>query len=143
MSEMIEIPHSYELISFEVHRTEIKLKFGDVVVDMHDQIEIISPDGTVDMIDEVWTHKGDLNALWPLIGRRMDKVVMDEESFRIIFEDGTIIRRKFELRNEVVNVWGPGPNEFTRYPDDLGDSGVTPEMKQAILNAIFRRPPED
>ena len=143
MSDTIEIPHSHEFISFEVHLQVIKFRFGTVAVDMHSLIEVVSPEGTVGMIDDVWYRQGDLNALWPLIGRRMEKIAMDEESFRIIFEDGTIIRRRFEPHNEVVNFWGPGLDEFTSYPNVLDDSPVTPEMKQAILNAIFRKPPED
>ena len=145
MYETIEIPHSHELVSFEVELQDIRLNFGTITVEIASALEISEPGGKdfAEAVESVWYRKGNLNALWPLIGKRMEKIVMDEDYFRIAFEDGTIIRRKFEPRPEVVNFWGPGPDNFTSYPNVLDDSPVTPEMKQAILNAVIRKLPED
>jgi hypothetical protein len=130
----IEIQHSYDLISFEVHLQEIQLRFGAVTIAFSDAVEIIHPDGRSDRIDDVWERKGNLQAIWDLIGSRMRKITMDEESFRLIFSDGTTLKRKYERANELIKVWGPEPNYFTSYPDCLGPgpSGQTKTLFEAI-----------
>jgi hypothetical protein len=63
---------------------------------------------------------------------------MDEDSFRLIFEDGTMIRKKYEARIEVVTVFGPGPNEFTRYPQDIDPIDISAEEKQRLVGLMLQ-----
>lgn len=131
---MIEIPHVHELVSFVVELQYIVFCFGPIVVRMSDEIEIIAADGSIQRVESVWNRTGDLNALWPLIGKRLAKLEADEDAFRLIFEDGTMIRRRYEARNELVTFTGPDSDDFTRYPDDL--EPPTPEQLAAAKEAV-------
>jgi hypothetical protein len=135
MSDKIEFEHHHELVAFEVRLQHILLQFGPVAVGMS-QIEIISPDGSVELIESVWHRSGNLNALWPLIGKRMERWIMDDDSFRLIFEDGTVLRRKYELANSLVEVWGPDRDNFTPYPQALVEP--SPEARE-MMEALKRK----
>jgi hypothetical protein len=139
MQHKIEIDHDYELISFHVYLQEIKLRFRTMAVDMIDKIEIIRPDSQTDVIESVWDRKGNLSALWPLIGKHMKKLIMDHESCRILFEDGTIVRRKYEPGIELVNVWGPGKDEFTSYPNHIEPGRGSVDFEE-VKRFIIRDP---
>jgi hypothetical protein len=115
MLRKIEVDHDHEFISFEVWGHEIKLRFGSLAIALFDAIEVIS-NGQIKVIEDVWNRKGDLNALWPLLGKHMTKLIMDEESCRILFDDGSIVRRKYEPNQHLAEVWGPGGDEFSDYP---------------------------
>jgi len=134
----IEFEHHHELLSFDVRLQNIQFVFGgSLYVEMHNDIEIISSGASVGIIEDVWERKGDLNILWPLIGKTLERLVMDKDSFRLIFEDGTMIRKKYEARIEVVTFLGPGPNEFTRYPQDLDPMDLTIEEHKRIVASLF------
>ncbi len=136
MSGKIELIHHHELISFGVALQDIQLKFGPLVIEMHSEIEIVSPNGSCVLIKDVWNREGDLNALWPLIGKQLERLIADEDSFRLIFDDGTMIRRKYELANELVNFWGPEPDAFTSYPNHLTQPAGLHYGKDEILNML-------
>lgn len=119
MSKSMEIVRNTELLRIYAQRQRVRLDFGEVAVDLLAYVEIISPDGKIDAIPDVWECQGNLNALWPLIGRRMTKIVMDDDSFRLTFEDGTLIRCKNRKDYDFVKVWGPDPKLETEYPTVL------------------------
>jgi hypothetical protein len=93
LNHKIEIDHDYEFISLEVWSQAIILRFGKVAVEMIDKIEIVRPDAETEVIESVWDRQGNLNALWPLIGKHTKKLILDHESCRILFEDGAIVAR--------------------------------------------------
>jgi hypothetical protein len=107
MSKSVEVVRSGKLLQVEASRQEVRLDFGKVVVGLLAYVEIIAPDGGSNTIEDVWECKGNLNALWLLIGRHMTKIVMDEDSFRLTFEDGTLIRCKNRKDFDFVKVWEP------------------------------------
>lgn len=117
MAKSAEIRHNKELLHVEALRQHVRLDFGELAVDLLAHIEIIAPDGRVDGIDNVWEFQGNLNALWPLIGQRMTNIVMDEDSFRLTFENGTLIRAKNRKAYDFVVVWEP--ESRTGYPTVL------------------------
>jgi hypothetical protein len=114
MPKSIEIVHAKGLLRIKAQRQRVKLDFGEVAVDLLAYIEIVSADGRIDTIDDVWKCEGNLNALWPLVGQRMVKIVMDGDSFRLTFEDGTLIRGRNRKAFDFVKVWEPGRE--TGYP---------------------------
>jgi hypothetical protein len=140
----IIVDHDHELMSFEVRHELIQFRFGSLFADFSSAIEIIQPgpEPRIDVIESVWDSKGDLNTLWPLIGKRMTKLIMDSDSCRILFEDGTIVRRKYELATELVVVWGPGGDEITPYPSsiDCPGPGEKRYTGEEMLQIIFRDP---
>ena len=83
MAKSVEFVRNGKLLYLEANRQAVRLDFGEVVVKMLAYVEIVAPDGHTDAIPDVWEFEGDLNALWPLIGQRMTKIVMDEDSFRL------------------------------------------------------------
>jgi hypothetical protein len=87
------------------------------------------------VIEDVWDRKGDLNVLWPLLGKHMTKLIMDDESCCILFDDGTIVRRKFEPNQYLAEIWGPGDNEYSDYPANLDTSApkYTADEIQSLL----------
>jgi hypothetical protein len=119
MAKSIEIVRNEKLLYVEANRQAVWLNFGAVVVDMLAYVEIIAPDGHTDAIPRVWDFQGNLNALWPLIGRRMAKIVMDEDSFRLSFEDGTLIRCKNRKAYDFVGVGVKDEKWEASYPTVL------------------------
>jgi hypothetical protein len=119
MSKSMEIVRSKELLRVCAQRQRVRLDFGEVAVDFLAYVEIIAAGGKIDTIPDVWECQGNLNALWPLIGRRMMKIVMDEDSFRLTFEDGTLIRCKNRKDYDFVKIWRPDPKWETAYPTVL------------------------
>lgn len=117
MTKSIEIVYDKELVRLTANRQQVRLDFGEVAVDLIAYVEIIWPTGRIDAIPDVWECKGDLNALWRLVGRRMTKIVMDEDSFRLAFDDGTLIRCQYRKDFDFVTVWEPGYR--TEYPTVL------------------------
>lgn len=134
MPDRIEVDHDYELISFEVHLQTIKFRFGPLAIELFDHIEMISSgqDHPVVVLESVWDRKGDLNAFWPLIGKRMTKLIMDMESCRILFADGTILRRKYE-RAPLADIWGPEPDNFSSYPENIMDRTAMTDDERKLL----------
>jgi hypothetical protein len=49
----------------------------------------------------------------------MTSFVMDEDSFRLSFEDGAMIRCKYKKAYDFVTVWGPDPGCEAGYPSAL------------------------
>jgi len=124
MARSIEIVRDGKLLQVEANRQEVRLEFGDVVVGLLAYVEIVPPNGRSDRIDDAWECKGNLNALWPLIGQRMMKIVMDEDSFRLTFEDGTLIRCKNRKAHDFVMIgvrdekWEPSYPTILHYVPD-------------------------
>ncbi len=119
MSKSLDIVRNEKLHFIEASRQAVWLDFSPVVVKLLAYVEIIAPDGGVVTIDDVWECKGNLNALWPLIGRRMTKIVMDEDSFRLTFEDGTLIRCKNRKAFDFAGVGEKDEGFETPYPSIL------------------------
>jgi hypothetical protein len=119
MSKSLEISRNGKLLRIEACRQDVRLEFAEVVVCLLAYVEIIAPDGQIDAIPHVWECQGNLNALWPLIGRRMTKIVMDENSFRLTFEDGTLIRCKNRKAYDFVGVGVKDEKWETSYPTVL------------------------
>ena len=59
---------------------------------------------------------------------------MDEDSFRLTFEDGAMIRCKNMKSYDFVKVWGPDPRCETGYPTALGtpDPKIMEAMRQMM-----------
>ena len=119
MSKSMEIVRNGKLLQVEANRQEVRLEFGDIVVCMWAYVEILAPDGEANAIEDVWEFQGNLNALWPLIGLRMTKIVMDEDSFRLRFEDGTLIRCKNRKAYDFVGVGVKDEKWEASYPTVL------------------------
>ncbi len=119
MSKSREIIRNEKLLWFWAARQKVKLNFGEVSVVFLAYVEIIAPDGRIDTIDDVWECQGNLNALWPLIGQRMTKIVMDEDSFRLTFENGALIRCKNRKAYDFVGVGATDEKWETGYPSEL------------------------
>jgi hypothetical protein len=99
MSEDIIFDYDFELVSIQLNIAEIRLEFGalpkSLAVDFNISFEVTGPH-TNDSVETIvpWDRLGDLRTIWPLIGVRMDKLIMDGESCRLIFSNGTILRSK-------------------------------------------------
>ncbi|MGH6822560.1 MAG: hypothetical protein ACRECP_03595 [Methylocella sp.] len=119
MSKAIIQDYRHELTCFSVDIGQVRLDFGAVAVDIFGNAEIIEPDGAIDRIDKIWEYQGHLQAIWRLLGRSMTGFVMDEDSFRLTFEDGAMIRCKYKKAYDFVKVWGPNPFCETGYPTAL------------------------
>ncbi len=119
MAKSLEIVRDGELLRFQANRQKARLDFSVVVVDLLAYVEIIAPDGSIETIDDVWECKGNLNALWPLIGQRMTKIVMDEDSFRLTVENGTLIRCKNRKAYDFVGIGLKDEKRETSYPSVL------------------------
>jgi hypothetical protein len=119
MAKSVEFVRNEKLLYLEVNRQAVWLNFGAVVVKMLAYVEIVAPNGRTDTIPDVWEFEGDLNALWPLIGQRMARIVMDEDSFRLTFEDGTLIRCKNRMAYDFVGVGEKDLKRETSYPTVL------------------------
>lgn len=123
MSDSVEIIHNEVLTSFDLDPSRILLDFGAIGVDLIAHIEIIAPNGQIDKIESAFDREGDLGILWRLVGQKMMKVVMDVVSFRLTFEDGTLIQAKHRKSYDFVTVyWSDGAE--TGYPTVLHDLGL-------------------
>ncbi|MGH6837661.1 MAG: hypothetical protein ACREDT_02435 [Methylocella sp.] len=134
MSEAIIHDYFHELTRFTVDTVRILLDFGAVKVDFSNNAEIIEPTSMIDRIDNVWEHQGHLQAIWRLLGRNMTGFVMDDDSFRLAFKDGAMIRCTNKKSYDFVTVWGPDPRCETGYPTALGtpDPKIMEGMRQMI-----------
>ena len=132
MSETISRNYPHKLAWFEVETGQVRLKFGAVVVDIYGDTEIIETDGAINKIDDVWEHQGHLQPVWRLLGRSMTGFVMDEDSFRLNFEDGAMIRAKNKKAYDFVKVWGPDFGCETGYPTAIYLHMVDPEVMEAM-----------
>jgi hypothetical protein len=134
MSEAIIQDFRHELTWFSVETDQIMLYFGAVKVAISSNAEIIEPGGAINRIDSVWEHRGHLQAIWRLLGRSMTGFVMDDDSFRLPFEDGALIRAKNKKAYDFVTVWGPDPRCETGYPTALGtpDPKIMEAMRQMM-----------
>ncbi|MGH6857403.1 MAG: hypothetical protein ACRECP_07140 [Methylocella sp.] len=119
MAEIVAFEYRHELTRFTVDTVRILLDFGVVKADISKNVEILETDGAIDRIDSVWEHQGHLQAIWRLLGRSMTGFVMDEDSFRLTFEDGAMIRCKYEKSYDFVTVSGPDPTCEAGYPSAL------------------------
>ena len=119
MPKSVEIIRNAELLWIEAGRQDVRLEFGEVVVSLLAYVEIVTPDGLIDTIPHVWECQCNLNALWPLIGQHMTKIVMDEDSFRLTFEDGTLIRCKNRKAYDFVGIGERDKKRETSYPTVL------------------------
>jgi hypothetical protein len=119
MSEIVAFDYRNPLTRFSVDTGRILLDFNAVKVAICGDAEIIETNGAIDKIDDVWEHQGHLQAIWRLLGRNMTSFVMDEDSFRLSFEDGAMIRCKYKKAYDFVTVWGPDPSCEAGYPSAL------------------------
>jgi hypothetical protein len=135
MSENIARDYRHELTQFRVETYRILLYFNDVKVDFSSNTEIIESDGSIQRIDSVWEHQGHLQAVWRLLGRSMSGFAMDDDSFRLTFEDGAMIRCKNKKAYDFVKVWESDLGYETGYPSALGtpDPVAAEAMREMIL----------
>jgi len=138
MSEMITWDYRHELKTFNGEFDQIRLDFGAVAVDLYGNAEIIETDGSIVKIDDAVKRQGHLSAIWQLLGRTMTGIIMDEDSFRLTFEDGALIRCKNrkEKKYDFVKVWGPDPYCETEYPSALVYPEPDPEVMEAMRAMI-------
>ncbi|MGO9721169.1 MAG: hypothetical protein ACLPOA_11405, partial [Methylocella sp.] len=132
MSEAITENYRHVLIRFSVDTGRIVLDFNAVKVAIYGDTEIIETDGAINKIDDVWEHQGHLQAVWRLLGRSMTGFVMDEDSFRLNFEDDAMIRAKNKKAYDFVTVYGPDPRCETGYPTAIYLHMVDPEVMEAM-----------
>jgi hypothetical protein len=134
MYEPIIQDYRHELTRFSVYTDQIRLDFGAVKVDIYGDTDIIETDGTIEKIDDVWYHQGHLRAIWRLLGRSMTGFVMDEDSFRLPFEDGAMIRAENKKACIPVKVWGPDPRSEAEYPSAIvvTDPKIMEGMRQMM-----------
>jgi hypothetical protein len=134
MYEPIIQDYRHELTRFSVDAGRIMLYFGAVKVAIYGDTDIIETDGTIEKIDDVWEHQGHLQAIWRLLGRSMTGFVMDEDSFRLPFEDGALIRAKNKKAYDFVKVWGPDPRSEAEYPSAIvvTDPKIMEAMRQMM-----------
>jgi hypothetical protein len=137
MSETISRDYSHELAWFEVETGQIRFDFGAVAVDIYGDTEIVERNGVISRIDSVWEHQGHLQAVWQLLGRSMTGFVMDEDSFRLNFEDGAMIRAKNKKAYDFVKVWGPDFGCETGYPTAIYLHMVDPDADEAMRKMIL------
>jgi hypothetical protein len=135
MSETISRNYSHELTWFEVETGQVRFNFGAVGVDIYGDAEIVERDGVSSRIDSVWEHQGHLQAVWRLLGRSMSGFAMDDDSFRLTFEDGAMIRCKNKKAYDFVKVWESDLGYETGYPSVLGtpDPVAAEAMREMIL----------
>jgi len=119
MSEIVAFDYCQELTQFSEDTGRILLDFGSVKVAISSNAEIMETDGSIKRIDSIWEHPGHLQAIWQLLGRSMTGFVMDDDSFRLTFEDGAMIRAKNKKSYDFVTVWGPDPSCEAGYPSAL------------------------
>ena len=131
MAEDIIFDYDFELVSIQINLQDIRFEFGPsktgLAVAFNGSFDAIRADANSQHETiEAWERLGDLRTIWRLIGVKMARIVMDRESFRLIFKDGTILQAKNGPYPEIVNVWGPfGDHDriyHTRYPADLNVS---------------------
>jgi hypothetical protein len=119
MAKSLEIVRHEKLRFFETCRQGVWLDLDPVIVRLQAYVEIMRPGGAASAIEETYECRGDLNALWPLIGLRMTKIVMDEDSFRLSFEDGTLVRCANRKDYDYVGVGEKDLKAETDYPSIL------------------------
>ncbi len=128
MAEDVIFDYDFELVSIQINLQNIRFEFGPsktgLAVAFNGSFDAIRSDANSQHETiEAWERLGDLRAIWRLIGVEMARIVMDRESFHLIFKDGTILQAKNGPYPEIVNVWGPfgDPDKIylTRYPADL------------------------
>jgi hypothetical protein len=129
MLDKIEIVHHHELISFAAHSDFIRFEFGPAIIAMK-EFEVISPRGSVEATVRIQDASSNLDVLSRLVGKCMQRCILDYDSFRLIFDDWTILRQKFGLTDSLVEIWGPEPNAFTSYPQVVLD--LNPEAKRMV-----------
>jgi len=98
-------------------------------------LKIIETDGAINKIDDVWEHQSHLQRR--LLGRNMTGFVMDEDSFRLNFEDGAMIRAKNKKAYDFVTVYGPDPRCETGYPSAIYLHMVDPDEVEAMRKMIL------
>jgi len=128
MAEDIHFDYDFELVSIQLHLHNIRLEFGTsdkgLAVEFNGPFEVTRAGANVQPETiEAWDRLGDLRLIWPLVGVRMDTIIMDREFCRLIFKDGTVLEARNGPYPEIVNVWGPFGEQdriyLTRYPADL------------------------
>jgi hypothetical protein len=115
MLDPVEFIYNEPLLFIQLGSHTVLLEFGEIAVDLNSNIEIVGPDGSVESISDAFTQDGQLETLWRLIGQKMLNIVMDGNSFRLTFEDGTLILGRYMKSFDFVKVWGPKGCE-TGYP---------------------------
>lgn len=148
MAEDIIFDYDFELVSIQINLQDIRFEFGPsktgLAVAFNGSFDAIRADATRQHETiEAWERSGDLRAIWRLIGVEMARIVMDRESFRLIFKDGTILQAKNGPYPEIVNVWGPygDPDKvyLTRYPADL-NVGPPGEIRDQVRQILQQDP---
>jgi hypothetical protein len=131
------------LVGIELQLASIRFTFTKPVVEFCAPFSLIAGDGAVVFVP--WERTGDLNLLWPLIDRPASHIQMTEESFRLVFDDGTVLQcRQQGAAPELVLVWGgespKGGIELTRYPADLYPPAA-PSPRPVPRQDVVLRPP--
>lgn len=119
MTKSLEIVRNDMLLWIRACRQEVRLDFDQIGVDFVAYAEIKRPGRAMSAIEETYECRGDLNALWPLVGLRMTRIVMDVDLFRLIFEDGTLIRCANRKDYDFVSVGDKVTGTETGYPTIL------------------------
>lgn len=150
MAEDIIFDNDFELVSIQINLQDFRFEFGPsktgLAVAFNGSFDATRGDANSQHETiEAWERLGDLCAIWRLIGVKMARIVMDLDSFRLIFKDGTILQTKNGPYPEIVNVWGPfGAHDkiyHTRYPADL--NVIPPGQVRDRVHQILQQGPID
>jgi len=126
MSDLVETIHHHELVSFVVLPNGVRLVFGPVSITMT-EVEMVSPAGMSKRLQPLSESDQDLK---PLLGKCMTRWLMDDDSFRLVFEDWSLLRQPFGIADSLVEIRGPVPDAYVAYPQAILDRD--PERKQKI-----------
>jgi hypothetical protein len=121
MPSEIFIPHDGTIGRVIVEREAIIVAF-EIRVRFNRRIEVLDPNGSVQTTIDVAKRTGALAPLWKLTEvADVAKVEMDENAFRILLSDGSVIRSQniMDIRQPdlaQVEFWTPVPGHYDDPP---------------------------
>ncbi|MGH6822559.1 MAG: hypothetical protein ACRECP_03600 [Methylocella sp.] len=129
MRQKITLDKAGEFSEFTVDPDAVTVKIAGLKVRFNHAFEVVDAAGRLQESVDAEARTGDLDALWKLVRTSMARLEMDAESFRIGFEDGSIIRslNQLDVRRpnlEQVDFWlaadasynSPLPKDPRHYP---------------------------
>jgi hypothetical protein len=132
MQQKIALEKAGEFSEFTVDLDAVTVKIVGLRVRFNHSFEVIDAAGRICASIDAKARTGDLDALWKLVRTSMARLEMDPVSFRIGFEDGSIIRslNQLDVRRpdlEQVDYWlaadanynSPMPKDPQHYPANL------------------------
>jgi hypothetical protein len=128
----ITLNNAGEFGKFTVDPDVVTLAFANLGVRFNHPFEVIDAAGRIHESIDDKARTGDLDALWKLVRTDMARLEMDAGSFRIEFQEGSIVRsvNQLDVRQpdlEQVDFWQPAdgycnspmPKDPQHYPANL------------------------